>query len=85
MAGITDQVDRSDMRWTVDTQEDLAFVREVYRSLGTEDFTWRDVLKVLDARPELLADALHTYLGADGVKTLLTLLTKRADAGATAS
>jgi ParB family chromosome partitioning protein len=38
-----------------------------------------------DTRPELLADALHTYLGADGVKTLLTLLTKRADAGATAS
>ena len=29
-------------------------------------------------KPEVLADALHTYLGTDGVKTLLTLLTERA-------
>jgi ParB family chromosome partitioning protein len=30
-----------------------------------------------DVAPELLADALHTYLGADGVQTLLTLLANR--------
>ena len=54
MAGTADTVDRSEMRWTVDTAEDLAFVREVYRALGTRDFTWRDVLKVIDAKPELL-------------------------------
>jgi spore coat polysaccharide biosynthesis protein SpsF len=53
-AGITDQIDRSDMRWTVDTAEDLAFVREVYRCLGERDFTWMDVVSVLEARPELL-------------------------------
>ena len=52
-AGITDAADRSHMRWTVDTEEDLIFVREVYRTLGTDDFMWTDVLKVLDARPEL--------------------------------
>jgi spore coat polysaccharide biosynthesis protein SpsF (cytidylyltransferase family) len=53
-AGITDAVDRSHMRWTVDTPEDLTFVREVYRELATRDFTWTDVLNVLDRRPELL-------------------------------
>lgn len=53
-AGISDPIDRSDMRWTVDTEEDLIFVREVCRALGTQDFTWKDVLMVLDARPELL-------------------------------
>lgn len=53
-AGITDAIDRSHMRWTVDTQEDLIFVREIYRELGADDFTWTDVVNVLDRRPELL-------------------------------
>lgn len=43
---VSDSVDRSDLRWTVDTADDLAFVRKVYRALGATDFTWRDVLKV---------------------------------------
>lgn len=43
---VSDSVDRSEMRWTVDTAEDLVFVRKVYRALGAVDFTWRDVLKV---------------------------------------
>jgi len=33
-----------------------------------------DALGKFDAKPELLAEALHTYLGADGVKTLLAAL-----------
>jgi spore coat polysaccharide biosynthesis protein SpsF len=52
--GIADTVDRSYMRWTVDTAEDLVFVREVCAALGPMDFTWRDVLTVIDAKPELL-------------------------------
>jgi spore coat polysaccharide biosynthesis protein SpsF len=54
LAGRSDPIDRSHMRWTVDTAEDLAFVREVCRALGTLDFTWTDVLTVLDANPDLL-------------------------------
>jgi spore coat polysaccharide biosynthesis protein SpsF len=54
IASITDPVDRSHMRWTVDTEEDLSFVRAVYRALGAREFTWRDVLAVLDAQPALL-------------------------------
>ena len=54
MTGLSDPVDRSDMRWTVDTHEDLIFVREVCRILGAQDFTWRDVVAMLDAHPELL-------------------------------
>lgn len=34
-----------------------------------------------NAQPELLADALQNYLGADGVSTLLRLLAERADSG----
>lgn len=43
-----------DWRWTVDTPEDLAFVRAVYRCLADNDcFSWRDVLRVLAVAPAL--------------------------------
>jgi spore coat polysaccharide biosynthesis protein SpsF len=54
LSGMKDPVDRSHMRWTVDTAEDLQFVRAVYAALGTRPFTWLDVLRVIDAHPGLL-------------------------------
>lgn len=54
LSGITDPIDRSYMRWTVDTTEDLQFVRAIYAALGTRQFTWLDVLRVIDANPGLL-------------------------------
>ncbi|HLC02289.1 MAG TPA: glycosyltransferase family protein [Anaerolineales bacterium] len=42
------------LRWTVDSRDDLAFVRQVYASFGgRDDFSWLDVLKTLEAHPEL--------------------------------
>jgi spore coat polysaccharide biosynthesis protein SpsF len=42
------------MRWTVDTPLDLEFVRQVYARLaGHMDFTWMDVLSLLEKEPEL--------------------------------
>jgi spore coat polysaccharide biosynthesis protein SpsF (cytidylyltransferase family) len=38
----------------VDFEEDLTFVREVCRFLETQEFTWRDVLTLLERQPELL-------------------------------
>jgi ParB family chromosome partitioning protein len=38
-----------------------------------------------DVAPELLADALHTYLGGDGIQTLLALLADRAALSSAAS
>jgi spore coat polysaccharide biosynthesis protein SpsF len=47
--------DFSGHRWTVDTAEDLEFVRAVYARLGSKpDFSWRDVLSVLKREPELM-------------------------------
>ncbi|WP_431236146.1 ParB/RepB/Spo0J family partition protein (plasmid) [Mycolicibacterium psychrotolerans] len=37
------------------------------------------------AKPESLADALHTYLGAEGIKTLMALLADRAEVSPAAS
>jgi spore coat polysaccharide biosynthesis protein SpsF len=48
--------DDSHQRWTVDTAEDLAFVRHIYERLGSGDeFGWQEVLDLLGREPELLA------------------------------
>ena len=47
-------VDLSSGRWTVDTPEDLEFVRTVYRRLGVDGaFWWRDVCRLLAREPSL--------------------------------
>jgi len=46
--------DYGDLRWTVDTNEDLAFVRAIYARLDRGGhFGWREVLGVLDREPNL--------------------------------
>jgi spore coat polysaccharide biosynthesis protein SpsF len=46
--------DFGDYRWTVDTPEDLEFMRQVYsRFDGRDDFTWKEVLDVVHDNPEL--------------------------------
>jgi spore coat polysaccharide biosynthesis protein SpsF len=48
-------VDYSDHRWTLDTAQDLAFIRAVYDQLGNDDnFSWHEALVVLQREPELL-------------------------------
>lgn len=47
--------DFGDQRWTVDTPEDLEFVRQVVAGFGHfDDFNWMDVLALLDRNPSLL-------------------------------
>jgi spore coat polysaccharide biosynthesis protein SpsF len=42
------------LRWTVDTADDLAFVRQIYASFGgRDDFSWLEVLRLLQEHPEL--------------------------------
>lgn len=55
LLSIKGQVDYSSLRWTVDTREDLNFVRSVYDRFANQDtFGWHDVLKVLAREPELI-------------------------------
>jgi len=53
LLSVTDAEDYSAHRWTVDTPEDLAFVRAIYSRHEDAMFSWRDVLKLLEAEPEL--------------------------------
>lgn len=47
--------DFGDYRWTVDTPEDLEFIREVYaRFGGRDDFSWKEVLDLVHENPELM-------------------------------
>ncbi len=51
---VTSDVDRAGWRWTVDTAEDLAFVREIYaRFAPRDDFSWEEVLELLRREPAL--------------------------------
>jgi spore coat polysaccharide biosynthesis protein SpsF len=51
---VTGDADYRAHRWTVDTPEDLEFVRAIYaRFKGNATFSWRDVLGLLDREPEL--------------------------------
>jgi spore coat polysaccharide biosynthesis protein SpsF len=54
---VVDADDNSDLRWTVDTPEDLAFARRVYEELGLgEQFLdYRTVLAFVRSRPDLSA------------------------------
>jgi spore coat polysaccharide biosynthesis protein SpsF len=47
--------DFGDYRWTVDTAEDLEFLRQIYsRFDGRDDFTWKEVLDLVHNEPELM-------------------------------
>jgi spore coat polysaccharide biosynthesis protein SpsF len=47
--------DFGDYRWTVDTAEDLEFIRQVYSHFaGRDDFTWKEVLDLVHDKPELM-------------------------------
>lgn len=52
--------DLGGLRWTVDTAEDLAFVREVYARMSPrEDFGWLEVLRLVRDDPDLAAINAH--------------------------
>ena len=54
LLSVTGEADYSDHRWTLDTHEDLAFVRAVYARMEGQDFGWRDVLRLLEREPGLV-------------------------------
>lgn len=53
---VTNSVDLSDLRWTVDEKEDLEFVRSIYKNLyhKNPNFLMKDILDLLKGKPELI-------------------------------
>ncbi|MBI4511830.1 MAG: glycosyltransferase family protein [Deltaproteobacteria bacterium] len=58
---VKDSENNSDLRWTVDTPEDLSVIRRIYESLGLgeESRPYREVLALVRARPDLSAGNAH--------------------------
>lgn len=51
---VNHEVDYGSLRWTVDTPEDLELLRQIYaRFGGRSDFSWLEVLALLEQEPEL--------------------------------
>jgi spore coat polysaccharide biosynthesis protein SpsF len=59
--------DLGSFRWTVDTPQDLEFIRQVYGHFdGRDDFSWKEILELVRRRPELMqinAGVQHKTLG----------------------
>lgn len=54
--------DYSHYRWTVDTQEDLDLIRAIYQRIDRDDeFSWKDVLKLLKKEPDLTEINRHIH------------------------
>ncbi len=46
--------DYGSLRWTVDTPEDLDFIRQIYKRFdGRDDFSWQEILQLVQNEPEL--------------------------------
>jgi spore coat polysaccharide biosynthesis protein SpsF (cytidylyltransferase family) len=57
---VTTTPNRHDWRWTVDTDEDLRFAREIFFRLeGSNDFSWLDVVALIEKEPELAKINAH--------------------------
>ena len=58
---VTDTEDNSDLRWTVDTQEDLELIRRIYAALrlDTTVVSYRDTLRYVREHPELIQVNAH--------------------------
>ena len=54
LLSVTGDENHSAHRWTVDTPENLEFVRAVYTRIGNKDFSWRDVLHLVEREPKLM-------------------------------
>jgi spore coat polysaccharide biosynthesis protein SpsF len=54
VAMLNHTTDFGDYRWTVDTPEDLEFMRQVYAHFaGRDDFSWKEVLDLVHDHPDL--------------------------------
>ena len=60
LASVANKTDYSQYRWTLDTPEDLQLIRAIYDHFaGQNDFTWREVLRLVEHQPVLTAINAH--------------------------
>ena len=57
LLNVESNIDYSDLRWTVDTENDFNFVKEVYEKIGKENeiFYMKDIIELIEVIPEIKA------------------------------
>ena len=62
---VTHDPSYGDLRWTVDTPQDLELIRQIYAHFnGQENFSWLDILKLIEKNPQLMeinAQVIHKH------------------------
>lgn len=53
LGSVKQEEDLSSLRWTVDTPQDLEFVRTIYSFFPDADFGMHDIVKLMKAHPEI--------------------------------
>lgn len=51
---LVNPINYSHMRWTMDTPQDLVFIRHIFDHFGHDQFSWRDVIALLEEHPKWL-------------------------------
>jgi len=71
IANLSHSKDLSNLRWVVDYEDDLEFVREIYRNLYKEGeaFLMEDILKLLERNPQI-AQINKKHVGDDTYRLL---------------
>ena len=61
LLNVANDIDLSCLRWTLDTEDDFEFINAVYKNiyLNNEMFLMRDILSLLDVKPELIKINQH--------------------------
>ncbi len=56
VGNLFNETDYSHMRWCLDNEADLEFLRKVYSHFGYQKFNWHDVIDYLNDNPELIIE-----------------------------
>lgn len=69
LENVPDEFYRGDIRMTLDYQDDYFFFKEVINSFDTEDFSLRDIISLIDEKPEI--KEINLYLEEEWKKNQL--------------
>ena len=69
LENVPDEFYRGDIRMTLDYQDDYFFFKEVINSFDTEDFALRDIISLIDEKPEI--KEINLYLEDEWKKNQL--------------
>ena len=69
LENVPDEFYRGDIRMTLDYQDDYFFFKEVINSFDTEDFSLRDIISLIDEKPEI--KEINLYLEDEWKKNQL--------------